>query len=69
MQKWLQFQMIVLNWKAVFVWTPVVNEELSRRREEGNISDQYTVTFIKSGIIVGHMPSRTFNKDIAILIE
>ena len=59
----------VLNWKAVFVWTPVVNEELSCRREEGNASDSYAVAFIKSGVIVGHMPHWIFNKDIAILIE
>ena len=55
--------------EAVFIWTPVVNEELSCRREEGNISDSYAVAFIKSGIIAGHVPRRIFNKDIAILIE
>ena len=39
--------------------TSVVNEELSfRRREEGNISDPYTVAFIKSGVIIGHVPRR-----------
>ena len=61
--------MIVLNWKAVFVWTPVVNEELSCRREEGNISDPYAVVFNKFGIIIGHMPCQIFNKDIKLLIE
>ena len=33
-----------------------MNEELSCRREEGNISDPYAVAFIKSGVIVGHVP-------------
>ena len=46
-----------------------MNEELSCRREEGNIFDLYAVAFIKSGIIVGHVPHWIFNKDIAILIE
>ena len=32
------------DWKAVFVWIPVVNDELSCRREEGNISDSYAIT-------------------------
>ena len=36
----------------------VVNEELSCRKEEGNISDPYPVAFIKSGIIVGHVRHR-----------
>ena len=40
------------------VWTPVVTEELSCRREEGNISDPYAVAIIKSGVIVGHVPHR-----------
>ena len=40
------------------IWTPVVDEELSCRREEGNISDPYAVAFIKSGVIVGHVPRR-----------
>ena len=43
-----------------------LNDELSCRREEGNISDSYTVAFIKS---VSHVPHWIFNKDIAILIE
>ena len=38
------------------VWTPVVNEELSCRREKGNTSDLYTVAIIN--IIVGHLPCR-----------
>ena len=42
---------------------PVVNEELSYRMEEGNISDPYAVA------IVGHMPRQIFNKDIMPLIE
>ena len=46
-----------------------MNEELSCRREEGNISDSYAVAFIKSGVIIGHMSSRIFNKDIVILIK
>ena len=48
-----------------------MNEELSCGREEGNISDPYAVAFIKSGIIVGHVPRRIFNKNIALsqLIE
>ena len=33
-----------------------VNEELSCRKEEGNISDPYTVAFIKSGVIIGYVP-------------
>ena len=61
--------MIVLNWKAVFVWTSVVNEELSCRREEGNISDSYAVPFIKSGVITSHILRRIFNEEIAILIK
>ena len=40
------------------VWTPVVEEGLNCRREEGNISDPYAVAVIKSGNIVGHMPHR-----------
>ena len=51
------------------VWTPVVNEELSCRREEGNISDPYAVAFIKSGVIVGHVPRCTFNKVIVRTIN
>ena len=46
-----------------------MNEELICRREEGNISDSYTVAFIKSGIIIGHMPRWIFNKHIAVLIQ
>ena len=61
--------MIVLNWKAVFIWTSVVNEELSCRREEGNISDSYAVPFIKSGVIPCHILRRIFNEDIVILIK
>ena len=49
--------------------TPVVNEELSCGREEENIFDPYAIAFIKSGIILGHMPRQTFNKDITLLIE
>ena len=40
------------------VWTPVMNEELSCRREEGNYFDSYAVAFIKFGVIVGHVPHR-----------
>ena len=40
------------------VWTPVVDEELNCRREEGNISDPYAVATVKSGNIVGHVPRR-----------
>ena len=40
------------------VWTPVVDEGLNCRREEGNISDPYAVAVIKSGNIVGHVPRR-----------
>ena len=40
------------------IWTPVVDEELSCRREEGNISDPHAVAFIKSGVIIGHVPRR-----------
>ena len=59
--------MIALNWKAVFVGTIntkifghqlIVNEELSCRREEGNILDPYVVTFVKSDVIVGHVRSQ-----------
>ena len=55
------------DYKAVFMGTiyqykdvsiPVVNEE----KEERNISDPYTAAFIKSGVIVGHMPCWIFNK-------
>ena len=46
-----------------------MNEELSCRRDDGNIFDSHAVAFIKSGIIVGHVPRRIFNKDIVILIE
>lgn len=38
------------------VWTPVVDEQLNCRREEGNISDPYAVATVKSGNIVGHKP-------------
>ena len=38
------------------VWTPVVDEGLNCRREEGNISDPYVVAAIKSGSVVGHVP-------------
>ena len=37
------------------VWTPVVDEGLNCRREEGNISDPYAVAIIKSGNVVGHV--------------
>ena len=43
-----------------------MNEELKCRREEGSISEPYAVAFIKSGIIVGHLPR---HKDIALLIR
>ena len=46
-----------------------MNEELSFRREEGNISYPYAVAFIKSGVIIGHVPRQIFNKNIALLIE
>ena len=36
-----------------------MNEELSCRREEGNISDPYAVALIESGVIVGHVGSST----------
>ena len=32
------------------------HEELSCRREEGNISDSYAVAFIKCSVIKGHVP-------------
>ena len=38
------------------IWTPVVDEEMSCRREKGNVSDSYTVAFIKYDVIVGHVP-------------
>ena len=37
------------------IWTPVVTEKLSCRRQEGNILDPYAVAFIKCGVIVGHV--------------
>ena len=46
-----------------------MNEELSCRREEGNICDSYAVAFIKSVAILGHAPCWIFNNDIALLIE
>ena len=55
--------LIDIYWTAVHhiykdVWILVVDEGLSCKREEGNISDPYAVAISKSGNIVGHLPCR-----------
>ena len=38
------------------IWTPVIGEELEVKTEEDNNHDQHTVTIVKDGLLIGHMP-------------
>ena len=38
------------------IWTPVIGEELTCRKEFGNIHDLHAVAIIRGGNVVGHVP-------------
>ncbi len=38
------------------IWSPNFGEELTCRREEGNVKDSYAVAVFKISSIVGHLP-------------
>ncbi len=40
------------------IWSPNFGEELTCRREEGNVKDSYAVAVLKSSSTVGHLPSQ-----------
>ena len=40
------------------IWEPVIGEELECMQEPGNLHDRYTVTVLKEGIVVGHVPRK-----------
>ena len=41
-----------------YQWTPVINQELSCRREFNNMEDPYAMTIINNDTIVGHVPRK-----------
>ena len=38
------------------IWTPVLGQVLDTRQEHGNTNDQYTVSVLHHGLVVGHIP-------------
>ena len=38
------------------LWTPVLGQVLDTRQEHGNTNDQYTVSILHYGLVVGHIP-------------
>ena len=38
------------------IWQPILGEQLTLEREDGNSSDRHAVSVMKDSIIVGHVP-------------
>ena len=50
------------------IWTPVIGEELTCRREVGNIHDLHAVATIRGSDVVGHVP-RTISLPCNVFIR
>ena len=45
------------------VWTPTLEDELECRREGDNDFDQYPVSMLRKGVVVGHLPRLSLSRD------
>ena len=50
------------------VWTPYVGEELSVKKETGNLYDAFAVAVEKEGDVVGHL-SQSISRNVSYFIS